>query len=110
MRTIRSQARAQRSGTYGSTRELLAPHRDCRGALDHRPLVLVDVDDRVAVCRAAFPRGAEPVLRQFPGALPLRTSLVLRLARDLAISREGQLELGAGRGRCGERLAVKELR
>src|SRR4029077_8557576 len=63
----------------------LAPHRDRRGAFHHRPLVLVYIDDGVAVRRAAFPRGAEAVLRELPRPLALRAGLVLRLARDFAV-------------------------
>src|SRR6185503_14681761 len=87
----------------------LAPHRDSRSALHHRPFVLVDIDDGVAVRRAALPGGAEALLGQLPGALTLRAGLVLRLTRDLAVGRERHLELGARGGGGRERLAVEEL-
>src|SRR5215217_6083461 len=106
---IRSQARSRRSSISQFTRELLAPHRNRGCAFDYRPFVLVDVDHRVAVRRAALPGGAEAVLRELPGALALRAGLVLRLARHLAVTRKRQLELGAGGGRGSERLAVEEL-
>src|SRR2546421_234669 len=108
-RAILYRARIRRSAISQYTCELFTPHRDGRGALHHRPLVLVDVDDGVAVRRAAFPRGAETVLGQLPSALALSASPVLRLARDLAVGGKRHLELGPGGGRCGERLAVEEL-
>src|SRR5438270_5262183 len=91
------------------TTRLLAPHRHGRGALHHRPFIFVDIDNRVAIRRAAFPCGAEAVLGEFPGALASRARLVLRLARDLAVTAERQLELGARGGRSREGLAVEEL-
>src|SRR4051812_24759703 len=82
------------SASFPRMRDLFAPHRDRRGPLHHRPLVLVDVDDGVAVRRAALPRGAEAVLGEFPRPLAFRARLVLRLADHFAVGGKRQLELG----------------
>src|SRR5205085_12571492 len=95
---IRYRARRRRSTICPGTCELLAPHRDGGRALHDRPLVLLDVDQRVAVRLATLPRGAEAVLGELPGAFALGAGLVLRLARDLAAGHERHLELGARGG------------
>src|SRR4051812_29345631 len=87
----------------------LTPHRDGRSALHHRPFVLVDTDDGVAVRAAALPLGAEALFGELPGPLAFLASLVLRLADHLAVGRKRQFEFRPGRRGGGERLSVQEF-
>ena len=50
---------------------LFAPRRHDGRAFEHRPFVVAGAGDRKAIGAGIFPRGAEAVFRQFPGAFAL---------------------------------------
>src|SRR5678816_3368118 len=79
-------SRMRSAGTTDTV--LLAPHRHRSGTLHHRPLVLVDVHQRVAGGRLLPPACAEALLRQLPRPLAFLPGLVLRLTRHLAVGGE----------------------
>src|ERR1700731_2992862 len=84
----------------------LGPSRDRRTALHHRPFIVARGLNTIAILLGAFPRRAETVFAQFPGALVL-CACADRLPRHLAVGREGHLVLDVARGRR-EWLPVEE--